>query len=295
MNNSVLIENTADPDILKDGDDYYLVYAIREGALMFRGFQVFHSTDLTNWSKPKVVLDFKDFPWANAMGWAPSMAKMEDKYYLAFCADQQIGLAVSDSPWGPFRDMVGEPLLVKNSYGHQTIDPCLFSEDGHLYLFWGQGKCQLAELDVSGKTARLKEKPVCISNEFYYQSSCSKPFDASIYNEAPDIVKIGERYLLSWSIYDYRDPRYSVRYAWADNIYGPYIQPVDENMELDNILVRGQGNVLGTGHACVTEYQGEYYLFYHTLTYPRKGYRRDTRKGKIHFLTQDKLKVYVCL
>lgn len=63
MNNSVLIENTADPDILKDGDDYYLVYAIREGALMFRGFQVFHSTDLTNWSKPKVVLDFKDFPW----------------------------------------------------------------------------------------------------------------------------------------------------------------------------------------------------------------------------------------
>ena len=165
-NSILMIENTADPDILKDGDDYYLVYAIREGEMTFKGFQVFHSTDLTDWGESKVVLDFKDFTWANAMGWAPSMAKFEGKYYIAFCADQQIGLAVSESPWGPFRDIVGKPLLARNSYGHQTIDPCLFAEDGHLYLFWGQGKCQLAELDVTGEVACLKEEPVCISNEF---------------------------------------------------------------------------------------------------------------------------------
>ena len=285
------IPNNADPDILHDGADYYLVSAIRSGELTFRGFQVYHSTDVTHWSEPRIVLDFKDFPWANAMGWAPSLRKFRDKYYLAFCADQQIGLAVSDSPFGPFRDAVGAPLVKYNEFNNQTIDPCLFVDGDELYLFWGQGKCWLAKLDVDNYPACRAEEPTLISAEFYWQSSSPLTFDGTIYNEAPDVIKIGDKYLLTWSIYDYRDARYSVRYAWADNVYGPYIQPRGDDMELDNILKKGHGSEQGTGHACVVEYEGEYYLFYHRLTWPRQGYLRETCRGKIEFLPDGKLRM----
>lgn len=284
------IKNTADPDILQDGDTYYLIFACREGELAFRAFQCYQSTDLTNWSEPWVVLNFKDFLWAHKMGWAPTMTKFRDKYYICFCADQQIGIAASDSPRGPFTDILGRPLIPYGTYGIQTIDPCLYVENDHMYLFWGQGKCFLAELDVT-EGAAFKESPICISDEFYSQSSCTEPFDITIYNEAPDIVKINNRYLLSWSIYDYRDARYRVRYAWADDIHGPYIQPRDEHGELDNILIQGHGKTMGTGHACVAKYQGEYYLFYHRHAIPRKGYGRETCRGKIQFLTEEKIRV----
>ena len=52
------IKNTADPDILQDGDTYYLIFACREGELAFRAFQCYQSTDLTNWSEPWVAVSY---------------------------------------------------------------------------------------------------------------------------------------------------------------------------------------------------------------------------------------------
>ncbi len=291
MDKTIMIRNSADPDILKAGKDYYMVLAAGEEGEVDCAFQCFHSKDLTHWSEPKIVLSLKDVSWADRMGWAPSLAKYRNRYYLCFCAEQQIGIAVSDSPWGPFRDMLDRPLISGNQYGIQSIDPSLYVENDRMYLFWGQGKCLMAELEVAEDGVSFREEPVCLSDDFYVQSSSQEAFDISIYNEAPDIFRIRDRYLLSWSIYDYRDMRYRVRYAWSDNLYGPYIQPVNEDMKVDNILVQGHGTVMGTGHACVTEYQGEYYLFYHRMVYPRKGYQREICKGKIQFLSEDKIKV----
>ena len=283
------IPMTGDPYILKDGNDYYMVPTCKDPKLKKQVFQCYHSTDLTNWSDPVTILDLKDVAWASEKAWAPSMAKYGDKYYFCFCADQQIGMAVGDAPMGEFHDVIGKPLITFYQYGFQTIDPCLYVEDGHMYLFWGQGKCFLAELETGDDGIAFKEKPVCISDDFYYQTSCTKKFDITVYNEATDVIKIRDRYLLSWSIYDVKDPRYCVRYAWADNIYGPYIQPVDEWGNIDNIMLRGHGQNRCTGHACITEYGGEYYIFYGRYMLPEGSYQREVVRNRLVFMDDDRI------
>ncbi|MBR2223204.1 MAG: family 43 glycosylhydrolase [Christensenellaceae bacterium] len=190
------------------------------------------------------------------------------------------------------RDILGKPLLPAWSYGFQTIDPALFKDDdGKCYLLWGQGKCYMQEIELSPTEAKLIGEPKSLSDDFYWQCSQNpENFDTTVYNEAPDLIKWNGRYLLTWSIYDTRDVRYQVRYAWADNVWGPYIQPVDEAH--DNILIHGQGKVQCTGHAAVNEYNGELYLFYHRFAMPRKGYLRETCCDKIHFIDEDHIVVF---
>ena len=72
--------------------------------------------------------------------WAPHIARIGGKYLLYYSASSAstlsfgIGVAVADSPTGPFRDL-GEPLLT--GPGFTTIDPFVLDDDGDLYLYWG--------------------------------------------------------------------------------------------------------------------------------------------------------------
>ncbi|RYG97364.1 MAG: secretion protein, partial [Alphaproteobacteria bacterium] len=107
----------------------------------------FSSTDLVNWTNHGAVLSVKDLKWADDYAWAPDAAYKNGKYYLVFPAgtgikDRQnpknstkwmgVGIAESDSPAGPFKDMIGAPLWRK-PYAN---DPVLFvDDDGHAYLY----------------------------------------------------------------------------------------------------------------------------------------------------------------
>lgn len=292
MKNPLFYDDAGDPYVLKDGEDYYLVPTCKNPQLGRHVFQCYHSRDLQHWSQPKTILDLDDVSWAKEKAWAPTMAKVGDHYYFCFCADQQIGIAVSNSPMGAFRDILGRPLVAYEQYGFQTIDPCFFvDDDGRVYLVFGQGKCYFVEMKLTPHSAEFIGEPISLSDHFYWQSSRNEnTFDITLYNEAPDLIKVNGRYLLSWSIYDVRDPRYRVRYAWADRVEGPYIQPVDENGELDNILLRGEGERLCTGHACITEYKGELYIFYGRYKMPRQGYSREICCDKVEFLDEFRLR-----
>ncbi|MBR3842466.1 MAG: family 43 glycosylhydrolase [Christensenellaceae bacterium] len=284
---------TGDPFVLKDGGDYYMVLTSDSQLWQNAAFACYHSKDLKNWSEPKCILDLEqDLTWAKKMAWAPTLLKHDGYYYFCFVAEQQIGIAVCEEPMGKYRDILGKPLLPAWSYGFQTIDPALFKDDdGKCYLLWGQGKCYMQEIELSPTEAKLIGEPKSLSDDFYWQCSQNpENFDTTVYNEAPDLIKWNGRYLLTWSIYDTRDVRYQVRYAWADNVWGPYIQPVDEAH--DNILIHGQGKVQCTGHAAVNEYNGELYLFYHRFAMPRKGYLRETCCDKIHFIDEDHIVVF---
>jgi len=286
MKNPIFKYPGGDPFILKDGKDYYL--SMTEHRPGFHGFFMYHSTDLENWDEPVEVFDLnKDTTWAKSRAWAPSMLKHNGYYYLAFSADQQIGIAVCDSPMGRYRDLYGAPLVPYYQYGFQTIDPCLFKDDdGKTYMFFGQGKCYLYELELTPESCKIVGDPIDISETFYRQSSHQyTDFDVSIYNEAPDIVKIGDRYLFSWAIYDVLDYRYSVRYAWSNKITGPFMMPVD--YEHDNIVLQGHHGITGCGHACITEKDGEYYIFYGR--HNRKGgmFSREMCAEKIQFIDDD--------
>jgi len=270
----------ADPFILKDGDDYYLYPTKDSEGWVYDKFHVFHSKDLVNWDGPYLALDLsRDVKWANSQAWAPGLNKYNGKYYMYFSAEAQIGVAVADSPLGPFKDMLGKPLIKRDEYNCQSIDADLFiDEDNQPYLLWGQGKCWIAPLNED--MVSFKKEPVLLS-DYFYKSRGKDPnvFDAGIYNEGPHLQKIDGKYLLTWSNYDTRDPRYQICYAVSDHVYGPYEAP--EN----NRVTQPSQSHFGTGHASMAEYKGNWYLAYHRLIDRDRTLLRETCISKVESIT----------
>jgi beta-xylosidase len=205
---------------------------------------------------------------------------------MYFSAEAQIGVAVSDSPMGPFRDLLGQPLITKDEYQCQSIDADLFiDDDNQPYLLWGQGKCWIVPLEDDMVT--FKTEPIRLSDQFYKnRRKDPNVFDIGVYNEGPHMQKIDGTYFLTWSNYDTRDPRYQICYATSKNIYGPYETPED------NRVTRPSEHFFGTGHASMTEYKGDWYLVYHRLIDPETSLLRETCISQINFI-DEKPVVYV--
>jgi xylan 1,4-beta-xylosidase len=261
----------ADPFVLQTGTDYYL-YPTRDAPLWrYRTLHAFHSTTLTSWDGPHEILSLDDVAWADTFIYAPTAVARGGRTYLYFCADNQIGLAAADHPLGRFRDILGHPLIGRNAWGCQSIDPDLFTdEDGTPYLLWGQGKCWIAPLRDDMCTFR--GEPTCLSDQLYrgrgkdpaafdtaFRERGMDPyaFDLTLYNEGSHLQRIGDRFLLTWSVYDARDPRYAIRYAWGKAPEGPYV------MQEPNVLLSPSAHEHGTGHGSMAVRNGEWYLFYH--------------------------------
>ncbi len=147
-----------DPAVLKVDDGYILV-ATSNDAL--DAFPILHSPDLERWTHHGFVFPEGEAPEWTAHGrevgdfWAPEMARVGDEYWLVYTARQRsnalaIGLAKSDSPYGPWRDL-GHPLInahavnttdIADSSGLPVlsggvIDSHIFIDDtGERYLFW---------------------------------------------------------------------------------------------------------------------------------------------------------------
>lgn len=272
-----LIGEWADPFLFQDGENYYLYPTKDSDGWLYEKFHVFHSKDLIHWEGPYLALDLTEVSWAKTRAWAPGINKYKGKYYMYFSAEAQIGVAVSDSPLGPFKDLLGRPLIEKNEYDCQSIDADLFvDEENQPYLLWGQGKCWIVPLEDD--MISFKTKPVLLSNQLYeLRGKDPAVFDNGIYNEGPHMQKVDGKYMLTWSNYDTRDPRYQICYATSDHIYGPYDSPED------NRVTRHSDLYTGTGHASMAKYEGDWYLCYHRLIDPSSTVLRETCISKIDF------------
>jgi len=135
---------TADPAPMVDKGTVYL-YTTHDEDKTVRNFftmndwRCYSSTDMANWTDHGAILNFKDFSWARGDAWAGQCVFRNGKYYFYVPINQKnggnaIGVAVSDSPTGPFKDAIGKPLLT----GYGYIDPTVFIDaDGQAYLYWG--------------------------------------------------------------------------------------------------------------------------------------------------------------
>ena len=101
----------------------------------------YHVLSMDNLDAPCVdngeALHMKDVPWVSKQMWAPDCALKDGKYYLYFPARDKegnfhIGVAVSDSPVGPFKP---EDDYIQGTF---SIDPAvLVDDDEEAYIYFG--------------------------------------------------------------------------------------------------------------------------------------------------------------
>jgi beta-xylosidase len=144
--NPILPDFFADPSARVFGGKLYL-YPSHDaaGARNWKrmvDWHVFSTDDVVKWTDHGLIFSLKDITWAKEEAWAPDCIERKGKYYFYFPAGGQIGVAVSDSPMGPFKDALGKPLVKKNEAGiRYMIDPNIFvDDDGQAYLYVGGGR-----------------------------------------------------------------------------------------------------------------------------------------------------------
>ena len=130
----------ADPTIRRFGDTYYL-YATTDGTGNGYGpAQVWASRDFVNWQN--IVMNWP----TTEVVWAPDVVQQPNgrfRYY--YCEPCVISIGESDTPIGPWKNILGEDdaVMVPDRYVHNaiTLDPQLFrDDDGQEYLYfttWG--------------------------------------------------------------------------------------------------------------------------------------------------------------
>lgn len=242
---------TADPAALVDDGKVYLYTGHDEAAQKENGYRmhewlVFSSSDMSNWTEHKVPLHVRDFKWAKGDAWASQVIKRNNKYYWYVSAHHStipgkaIGVAVSDSPVGPFKDALGAALITNDmtketNISWDDIDPTVFiDDDGQAYLFWGNTVCYYA---------KLKENMTELDGPV-------KSVQLPKFTEAPWVHKRKDWYYLSYS---YEFPEKTV-YARSRSIEGPW-----EYMGIINEIA-GNSN---TNHHSIIDFKGKSYFIYH--------------------------------
>lgn len=225
-------------------------------------FDAFSSPDLVHWTKHERVLEVGAIPWAKRAMWAPAVVHKGGRYYFFFGANDiqsdkelgGIGVAVGDHPQGPFKDHLGRPLIDRFHNGAQPIDQFVFKDlDGQHYMIYGGWRhCNLAKLndDFTGFL------PLPDGQTF-------KEITPQGYVEGPFMFVRGGKYYFMWSEGGWTGPDYSVAYAIADSIHGPFER-------IGKVLQQDPAIATGAGHHSVVQSPGagvgghdEYFIIYH--------------------------------
>ncbi len=134
---------TADPAPMVYNDTVFLYTTHDEDdadGFKMRDWLLYTSTDMVNWTDCGAVASLKDFKWyqGDNGAWAEQVVERNGKFYM-YCPihGHGIGVLVSDSPYGPFVDPLGKPLLWQKEHWYD-IDPTVWIDhDGQAYLYWG--------------------------------------------------------------------------------------------------------------------------------------------------------------
>ncbi|QJR81257.1 family 43 glycosylhydrolase [Alteromonas pelagimontana] len=251
---------TADPAAMVHNDTVYLYTGHDEAPnndvfFEMHDWLAFSSTDMVNWKKHGPIMQATDFKWAKGDAWAAHMIEKDGKFYFFTTVRHDetkpgfaIGVAVSDSPTGPFKDAIGHALIT-DDMTKQTpndwddIDPAVFiDDDGSAYMFFG---------NLVPKYVKLKDNLTEVDGEIHV-------IDVPNYTEASWVHKKGENYYLSYAC---EFPE-KICYAMSKNIEGPW--------EYKGILNEIAGNT-ETNHQSIIEFKGKDYFIYHTGAVPPKG------------------------
>ena len=272
--NPILPGFHADPEIMYSNLTHrYYVYSTTDGLPGWGGYtyRCFSSADLKEWRDEGDVLNAKDgqVAWADGNLWAPAIqeVKVGDgryKYYLYYSANpkagggKQIGVAVADSPTGPFRDH-GKPIITdspKGCHGQQIdVDVFVDPQSGKPYIYWGNGYMAVAELRATMTSTRRRNHKVITP-----QGGTLADY---AYREAPYVFYRKGTYYFMWSVDDTGSPNYHVAYGTSKSPLGP-IKVAKNPVVLRQNPERA---IYGTAHNSVINLPGtdKWYIVYHRI------------------------------
>jgi len=272
---------TADPAALVHKNTVYL-YAGHDEApdkqerYVMNEWLVYSSADMINWKEHPSPLRAKDFAWAKGDAWASQVVERNGKFYWYAAVShgtihgKAIGVAVSDSPVGPFKDARGTALITNDMTTTETkiswddIDPTVFiDDDGQAYLFWGNTQCYYIKLKANMIDQDGPIQRVNLPN----------------FTEAPWLHKHKGWYYLS---YAYQFPE-KIAYAMSRKITGPW--------EYKGILNEVAGNS-NTNHQAIIEFKGKSYFIYHNGSIPTAGgsFRRSVCIDRLYYNSNGTMK-----
>lgn len=249
---------TADAASLVHNGRFY-IYAGRDeasttgGWYHMREWRIYSSDDMVNWTDHGPKLRPTDFSWASGDAWASECIYHKGKFYWYITAHHKelktkaIGVAVSDSPTGPFKVASETPLITSamstSRGGFSEIDPTVFvDDDGQAYLYWGNGVC---------KYVKLNEDMISFSGEI-------NEVKIPIFGEAPWLQKINDVYYLSYS----SNSPSTIEYAIGPTAIGPWEYKGRIHEIVENCV---------TSHQAITQFNDKWYFVYHNGTLPNGG------------------------
>jgi hypothetical protein len=235
---------TADPaPLVHDGTVFLYTSHDEDDAYGFKmkEWRLYTSTDMVNWTDRGAVASLKTFPWARQDNdaWAPQVVERGKKFYLYAPISvpgepkNVIAVAVADTPYGPFKDALGRPL-VGPVRGY--IDPTVFvDDDGQAYLYWGNPNLWYVKLNedmlsTSGPIVKEETKP-------------------ANYQEGPWFYKRKGKYYLAYASTCCSE---GIGYAMSDRPTGPWTHKGE-------IMDPNKGS--SGNHPGIIDYKGGSYVF----------------------------------
>ena len=243
---------TADPAALVVKDKVYFYTGHDEAKDNTKFYEmhdwlVFSSSDMVHWEAHGPRLSVSDFKWAKGDAWASQVIERKGKYYWYVAVRHNdtkpgfaLGVAVGDSPLGPFKDAIGKALITNDMTTDtpndwDDIDPSVFiDDDSQAYLFWGNSKPRYVKLKKNMVELDGPIQPIALPN----------------FTEALWIHKHGDWYYLSYAT---GFPE-KIAYAISKSVTGPW--------EYKGILNELAGNS-NTNHQAIIDFKGKSYFIYH--------------------------------
>lgn len=311
-----------DPYILLASDGRYYMYGT--GGVE-NGFGGYVSDNLADWEYLGAVYRGNTpESWTLKKFWAPEVYEKDGKYYMFFSADWKenpncelenfrIGVAVADSPAGPFTDMSDRPLF---DPGYPVIDANVFTDDdGKYYLYfsrccykhpvesevaeWAREKWMFDEIEeswiygmelspdftrVTGEPVLLLQPPFSMSDkqaEWESRSVTSGEVNRR-WTEGSFLIKRDGIYYMMYSANFFGGENYAVGYATSNSPLGPF-RKADNNPVLEKNTPRGI--VTGVGHNSITWSRNgqQLYCVYH-------GRTEATGKQRVVFIDRMEIK-----
>ena len=263
---------TSDPaPMVHDGTMYVYTGHDEDRADFFwmQEWRVYSTRDMVNWTDHGSPLALESFSWADDRAWASQCIERDGKFYWYICAHSRlskgmaIGVAVGDSPTGPFRDAIGKPLFENGSWDH--IDPTVFiDDDGQAWLYWGNPRVYYLKLNrdmisYEGELGMLPMTEEAFGSPAMDKREKGRKYKDS-YVEGPWITKRKGVYQLLYAAGGVPE---HISYSTAPSPTGPWTY-AGEIMPLSDT-----GSF--TNHCGVADYKGHSYFFYHTGKLPGGG------------------------